>query len=783
MQFPTDFFRASDEMCTYEKHVNAPYIRKKFTAKKYKKAYILVSGLGFYKLYINGKNITKGLLAPYISNLDDIVYFDKYDVTELLNQGENAIGLVLGNGMQNSNGGRVWDFDIAKFRNIPCFTASIIYVDENGNETQIFADESFKCAPSPIIFDDLRSGCFYDATVETEGWNLPDFDDSDWENVKKADRPRGEYRICEADPIVITKEIKAVEIKKAVLDERFDNRENMRLDTQFKFDVRGKEGILYDFGVNSAGICRLKIDGKKGQKIFVQFCELMTSDGKISYINTGSFYPDNYGQSIYYICKGEKDEVFVPDFTYFGYRFAVVYGLSEEQIKDDTLVMLVANSDLKVRAEYECSDEIMNKLGKMGRVSDLANFYYFPTDCPHREKNGWTGDAAVSAEHMLLTLTPENSYKEWLRNICASQLLDGSLSGIVPTGGWGFEWGNGPAWDNVLTELCWQTWRMRGDLSLAYECRENILRYLSYISQKRRDDGLIAIGLGDWLQPMKHADQPSAPLYVTDSVISMYICKKASDLFGALNLPLQKNFADGLYSSLRNTIRRNLIDFNTMTVRSRCQTSQAICIYYGVFDESEISKAGDVLVDIVHESNDRFDCGMIGMRVIFHVLSMCGHGELAYKMITRDDYPSYGFLLKQGLTSMPEDFLPENQWDNPDSLNHHFMGDITSWFIQRVVGITVNPRLKNANDFDIRPDFICELEYASAFYDAPCGKIEVKWSRKNERVKLEINCPDSATGYIVMPDNYRFVCEDERLRIHNSAITELKSGTYFAKKI
>jgi len=783
MNFPTRFFRATDEMCTYEKHVNAPYIRKTFTAEKFSKAYILVSGLGFYKLYINGKDITKGLLAPYISNPDDIVYFDKYEITDLINDGNNAIGLILGNGMQNCNGGRVWDFDIAKFRNVPCFSASIIYVDENGNETQVDADESFKCAPSPIIFDDLRSGCFYDANLEISSWNEANFDDTEWCNVKPADTPRGEYRICEADPVVITKEIKAVDVRKAILDERFDNRENMRFDTQFKFDVRGKEGTLYDFGVNSAGICRLKIDGKKGQKIFVQFCELMTTDGKISYINSGSFYPDNYGQSIYYVCKGEKDEIFVPDFTYFGYRFAMVYGLDDEQIKDDTLTMLVANSDLKVRGGYECSDEIMNTLGKMGRVSDLANFYYFPTDCPHREKNGWTGDAAVSAEHVLLMLTPEKSYKEWLRNICASQLQSGQLSGIVPTGGWGFEWGNGPAWDNVLTELCWQVWRMRGDLSLAEECKENILRYLSYISQKRRPDGLIAIGLGDWLQPLKHADQPSSPLYVTDSVISMYICKKASDLFGAMNLPVHKSFADELYTSFCTAIRKNLIDFGTMTVRSRCQTSQAICIFYGVFDECEISKACDVLVDLVHEKDDHFDCGMIGMRVIFHALSMCGQGELAYKMITRTDYPSYGIMLRQGLTSMPENFLPEDKWNSPDSLNHHFMGDITSWFIQKIVGITVNPRLTDAKDFDIKPDFISQLEHASAFYDAPCGRIEVKWSRENNIIKLVIDCPEEATGYIVMPKDYRFHCDDERERIDNASITELKAGTYFVKKV
>lgn len=778
MNFPSVFFKATDEYNTYEKHVNAPYIRKKFACPEFEKAYIVISGLGFYELYLNGRNITKGLLAPYISNPDDIVYFDKYDVTDLLGE-SNVVGLILGNGMQNAHGGRVWDFDIARFRNAPCFAASIIYVDKDGNETAVEADDSFRCHPSPIIFDDLRSGCFYDANLEISDWLSADYDDSGWCNVRKADNPRGEYRFCDADPIVIAKEISPVDIGKVRLADNLDNRENMRLDTQFKFNKGGKEGILFDFGVNTAGIFRLKVDGRKGQEIFIQFAEHKMSNGEISYANTGSFYPDGYGETAYYICKGEKNEIFEPSFCYIGFRYAVVFGLDENQINSETLTMLVANSDLKERGGFECSDETMNSLGRMGRISDLANFYYFPTDCPHREKNGWTGDAAVSAEHVILTLTPEKSYREWLRNICKAQADDGRLPGIIPTGGWGFAWGNGPAWDNVMTELCWQIFRMRGDLTPAKECSESIFRYLSYISQRRRSDGLIAIGLGDWLQPMKGSGSPNCPLCITDSVISMYICQKAAYLFKALGLEMHYDFAEKLRSSLKEAIRRNCINFATMEVVSHSQTAQAICIYYGAFEESEKQAATKVLVDLVHEKGDHFDCGMIGVRTVFHVLSDGGFGELAYKMICREDYPSYGILLRQGLTSMPEDFLPESNWDNPNSLNHHFMGDITSWFIQKVAGIRVNPRLSSPDDFDIQPDFIPQLENASAFYEAPCGRVEVSWKKSDGGYSLEVVAPEKATGYIKLPYGFCFVdAENPYSTLSRSSVTEIRSGKF-----
>ncbi len=784
MKFPKKFYKATEAYNTYEKHVNAPYLRADLDLQAGLHYAVTVTGLGFYRLFVNGTEITKGLLAPYISSPDDLVYFDRYDITDhVRTEGGNTIALLLGNGMQNAPGGRVWDFDVAHFRGAPRFAMELTSVDEAGTETNEDIGGRFKTAPSPILFDDLRSGCFYDANLEQPGWNEPGFDDRAWRPVLPAEAPRGERRLCDTDPITVQKTIKAVAIQEAVMDTRLNNRSNMRLDTQFKFSALGQTGVMFDFGVNTAGVCRLTLDGKKGQKIFIQFCEMLTSDGRPSYQNTGSFYPDGYGQTAYYVCKGEKGETFVPSFCYFGYRCAVVYGLEPDQICDDTLVMLVANSDLKERGGFTCSDTVMNRLGDMARVSDLANFWYFPTDCPHREKNGWTGDAACSAEHMLLTLTPERSYREWLRSICKAQNGKGQLPGIVPTGGWGFEWGNGPAWDNVLSELCWQINRLRGDLTPASECADSLLRYVAYIAANREADGLIHFGLGDWLQPGKGAGDPIAPVRLTSSVIAMYIANKSADLFDALGRDLSRDFARRLAQELRQAVRDNLIDFGTMTALPRCQTAQAICLYYGVFSESERARAGEVLLDIIHENDDHFDCGMIGMRVLFHVLSMLGQGELAYQMITRTDYPSYGMFVRRGLTSLPEDFMKDKDLDCCNSLNHHFFGDIVSWFLQRVVGICVNPRGISPDQIDVTPDFLNALDHAEGFYTAPAGKVSVKWAKADKAATLEIEAPDGVTGHIRLPAGWVFV--DEKRTggcLHGSNFTGLKPGAYCCQK-
>ncbi len=752
------FFHASDERNTYEKHVPAPYLRTEIQPKQGCRYLLTVTGLGFYELYLNGENITKGLLAPYISNPDDLIYFDEYDVTGRLSTGGNAaVGLLLGNGMRNPIGGRVWGFDAPPYPKVPCFAASFTEIDADGNRTETDIGGTFRWHPSPILFDDLRSGCFYDANREIKGWNLPGFDDSTWLPVEETDRPRGEFRLCEADPIVVTEERAPVLIRDAKLDRHLDNRQNMRLNTQYKFKLQRKKGVLFDFGVNTAGLCRLNVNGTPGQRIVIQFCEFLTADGRPSYRNTGAFYPDGYGQTVMYICKGEENETFVPSFCYFGYRYAFVCGLQSEQIKKTTLTMLRANSALRERGAFTCSDETMNALKDMARVSDLANFWYFPTDCPHREKNGWTGDAAVSAEHMLLTLTPENSYKEWLRNICKAQREDGAIPCVVPTDGrFGFTWGNGPAWDNVLSELCWQTYRLRGDLSLAAESADALARYLNFIDTLRDESGLISYGLGDWCQPGHAASKYTTPELLSSSVIAMYIAQKSAELFQKLDRPVDAQRATTLRDELKAAVRARFVDTDSMTVAPRTQTAQAICLYYGVFEPEETAAAGKVLLQLIHEKDDHFDCGMIGMRVLFHVLSDLGQGDLAFRMITRTDFPSYGMFVKRGLTALPEDFLDDSKCDNPNSLNHHFFGDIVSWFLQRVVGISVNPNRTDANFLVIRPDFLSALTFAEGHYDALCGKVAVRWEKTADGVFLQIDAPETAQGDIRLPDGYRF---------------------------
>lgn len=743
MNFPKCFIKATNEFNTFEKFVSAPYFRKVFTVNDTADAQIKIAACGFYKLFVNGENITKGALSPYISNPDDIVYQDNYTVT--LNAGENVIGIMLGNGFCNNPGGWVWQFDKSHFRAAPQFALQLTCGD-----LVIESDESFKVTSSPITFDDYRHGEHYDANLELDGWNTVYFDDCAWGNALPAPTPRGEIRVCEAEPIVVTKELKPVSITKV------------------------DDGYLYDFGQNCAGVCRLNVKGENGQRIEMQHGELLI-DGKLDieyiwfpYNENGIHWPfdKQYVHKDIYTCKGDGIESYTPSFTYHGFQYVMVTGITESQATPELLTYLVMNSDLKPCGNFTTSDKTLTALYDMTLRSVLANFYYFPTDCPQREKNGWTADAALSAEQTLLKMDATNSYREWMRNICKAQDTRGALPGIVPTGGWGFDWGNGPAWDGVLATLPYFSYKYRGDKQIIRESAAAFVKYLHYLTTRNDENGLLAIGLGDWCHVGERYTRPVAPLIVTDTIMAVDIATKMAHLLDSVNMKAQADFALATAKHYREAFRKNLIDFDTMTVEGSCQSSQAMAIYYNLFSEDEKQAAFARLLQLIDEKDGHMDVGVLGARVIFYVLSDFGYADLALNMIARPDFPSYGYIVELGLNTLWEKFTREPM----ESINHHFWGDITAWFVKVLAGLNYNPDANDLNRVDIKPHIAEKLNDAAAYYDSNYGRIETAWVKCDGKVTLTVNAPDGMTGVIAPQNNYCFDNGDTQ--------KPLASGTY-----
>ncbi len=748
MDFSMKFVSEDREFSNYEKYVPAPLFRKSFElSESPESAEIMICGLGMYDLFVNGSRITKGCLAPYIGNTDHYIYYDKYDIKKYLRQGENVIGVMLGDGHQNEKV-LMWDASENVTNSAPKLALSVEICCEN-SVVRMEAD-SFVCKKGPILFNDVRSGIFYDARLEEDGWNQPGFVEKGWHMPLTVERPRGKAKICGVEPVRVSGELKPVSIQKGGIVPH-EVHEQMTEQTKklhsFEKHVPYDGGYIYDFGENNSGIYRLKIKGYPGQKIDLQCGEQLT-DGKLNYNNI-KYYPDGYAQRDIYYLKGGEEEIFEPQFTYHGYRYVYVYGITEEQATEELLTYLVMSSELPERGTFECSDERANAIYRMGRRSDISNFFYFPVDCPHREKNGWTGDASVSAEHMMMTIGAENSWREWLCNIRAAQHETGIIPCIVPTGSWGYGWGSGPAWDNVIFNLPYVIYRYRGDKDIILENAHAMMRYLEYVSRKRDERGIVGFGLGDWLPVGKDANDYTSDIGFTDSVMVLDMCRKGAEMFEAAGLPLHRDFAERLGQEMYEAIRREYIDFDTYVVRNRCDTSQAMALFFDIFTEEEKERGFAVLMEILGEENNNFTCGFLGLRVLFHVLAQFGQANLAYHMITKKDFPSYGYWLDKGETTFLEYFDVYDTYFE-QSKNHHFMGDVVNWLMRCPGGLNV----VNAEFVQVKPCFIEKLDWCRTTHRLPQGEIEICWRREAAYIDLKVTCDESIGFEVVLPEGY-----------------------------
>ena len=741
------FICAGKKRGTWQKPVAAPWFRREFAlAEVPREAKLSICGLGLYRLYLNGKDITGKAFAPYMCNTDHLVYWDVYDVLPWLVTGENVVGVLLGNGWQNAQGGATWGMQEASFQSEPKLSFEL-RMRSGEREWKVVSDSSVLTHPSPVLFDDLWYGEYYDARRGQVGWCRPGLDTGDWKPAEYTEAPRGEARLCGAVPVREISSLRPVAIREC------------------------PGGYLYDFGENNAGVCALHIrNTMPGQEIVLIHGEYV-HDGMLDNRKC-SFLPDNLGQQDRYICRGGREERWQPVFTYHGFRYVYVQGVTREQADEELLTYRVIHADLGSCGGFSCSDPVLNQLQEMTRRSTLSNYCFFPTDCPQREKNGWTGDAALSAEQIMLNFEPDLSQREWLRNICRAQDSTGMLPGIVPTGGWGMGLG-GPAWDSALVCLPFYLWKYRGDTAAFEECREAILRYLRYAGGCRDEKGLIEIGLGDWM-PVGQADSRAfrAPVSVTDTAFVYDMCRKVLVMMEACGNTKEYPYVASLAADLYKSARKSLVDWDTCEVAGQCQTSQAVFLYFGLFREEEEDRAMEPLLKYIAEADGHMDVGILGGRVLFHVLSSHGYGDLAYKMVVREDFPSYGNWVARGATTLWEDFTEKEEEVN--SRNHHMWGDISSWMIQRVAGLQLNPSGKNFGEVLIKPDFTAGLEEAEAWHVSPQGCITVHWHREGKDIDLEVSLPEGTDAVVSLG-------KQEELRVPAGGYETVreKEGVYY----
>ena len=699
---------------TIENHVNAPLFKRVFDCDDTANATLTITAVGLYRLWLNGQELNKSLFAPYLSNPDQLVFSDVYDISDKLLAKNNVLCVLLGNGFVNCNDFDIWLNQSAPYRSAPKFALSVAA----GGKNILESDESFFVTDSAITFDDFRCGEHYDARKEVADI-LQRADTDGMERATVATPPKGEVVANNTQPVVAGAPARAVSVTKT------------------------KRGYLYDFGKNDLGVCKLSLlTAESGQQIDLYYGEVLDGDNSIDYRNI-SFDKtvDGYNQHDMYICM-DGVQSYMPSFTWHGFRYCEVCGLSEQQATLDAVTFVSTRTQLPVVSKFSCDNDTVNKIVDIILQSDKSGFLYYPYDCPQREKNGWTADASLSTEQILYSFDAKRSLEQWLKSIRKAQRPSGELPGIIPTAGWGFDFGNGPAWDSVLVELPYQLYRFYGDESVVTDNAKAIDKYFAYVQTKLNEYGLASFGLGDWCQTYTKAEwEYETPLEVSDTLTLVDLAQKTTTMFEAVGLPSAHiiDFADKLVQNFRKKYIRDGI-FVTKT-----QTALAMALQTGVLNDEESAVAYDELTKLVHQQNDHFRVGVVGYKYLFETLAAHGDVDLCFNLITQKSCPSYGYIVQQGATTLwevlEEYYRDENgliaRKDGSErvlSFNHHFWGGVLAWIYKYIGWIDVI----DSETVEITPTAIKGVNSANMTYSRNGKTLSVSWQRVDGKTNLTI---------------------------------------------
>lgn len=742
--------------------VPAPLFRKSFILEKeIVSARVYLCGLGYHELYLNGRKIGDEVLAPAFTRYDRTVLYNTYDITEAILPGENVIGVILGNGFYNSFTEDVWDNGHASWRHQPKLIAQVHLTYADGQQQVIASDSTWKVSKGPIVMDAVRNGEQYDARLEKAGWSCPGYRDEEWEQARFVRSPGGTLKSFQMTPIRVTETIRPVSLREAA------------------------PGVwVYDLGQNISGWVRLQVSapGAAGNEITLKYAEKLKADGTIdqsnidTFVNTGEFQTDKY------ITKGGEIETWEPRFTYHGFQYIQMTGFPGTPSLD-SLCGRVVHTDFQSCGEFTCSNELLNRIQTCARWSTLGNYHGIPTDCPHREKNGWTGDALLSAEQVLMNFDPASAYTKWMKDFLDVQRPSGQVPGVVPTGFWGYNWGSGPAWDSAMILIPWYLYLYCGDLSILEVLYDGMKRYLEFMTSMS-EDFLLNFGLGDWCPPVGGPDAHKCPTVVTDTAYYFVDADTVAKCAALLGKTEDAARYTELAASIREAFRRNFLDTETGIVTGHCQTSQACALYQGLVDEEEKARVLEKLVEQVEVQNRHIDCGILGAKYLLHTLTEMGRADLAYAIATQTSFPGWGHWMEQGATTLWE------TWNGDSSRNHHMFSDISAWFYKELAGINPDPEKPGFRHVILRPNPVPGLDKVECSHQSPYGRIECSWQVENNRFTARVEIPANSHATFYLPSPYTKnvmesgipAAESQGIQVNQNATgiisLSLESGSY-----
>lgn len=733
-------------------------LRKEFTVgKDIERARAYICGLGYYELRINGEKVGDHVLDPGWTDYDKRSLYVTYDVTNQLKGGENAVGVMLGNGRYSPPDESVnkSPVPLKKYGDSPVLIVQLHLDFTDGSCMRIVTDETWKTAQGPIVSDDLYDGETYDARLEKIGWDAPFFDDADWSFATIVDAPEGKL-VSQASfpPIKVVKRLQPREIT--------NPRPNV---------------YLYDFGQNFTGWVRLRVRGPRDSQVQLRYAELLDENGMINTVpNREAKTTDTY------ILKGEGEELYEPRFTYHGFRYVEVTGFPGTPTLE-SLEGRVVHSAVEPVGSFACSNSLINRIHQNVLWGQLSNLMSVPTDCPQRdERMGWMGDAQLTVEEAIYNFDMAGFYTKWSFDIKEAQKDDGSVPDVVPPY-WSF-YPADPAWGTACVVIPWYLYLYYEDKRILEENYCGIKKWVDFLHSQAKDYLLSYGKCGDWCPP-GHVRPPDTPLKVTstwyyyhdtltlseiarilgkseDAERYSQLSEKIKDAFNREFLQEDrysgKKYSD-LYEAVEDLIPPIVSEDKKDEMRKKAaavwvpssQTTNLLPLFLHMVPEDKRQKVLRNLVDdIVVTHSYHLNTGIVGTRYLFDVLTKYGYTDLAYKLATQTTYPSWGYMIKEGATTLWE------RWEylanaGMNSHNHIMFGTVDAWFYKVLAGIGLDSAGPGFQRIIIKPYPVGDLKYASASVKTTRGIVSSSWARHDRSLVLNVTLPFNSEAKVHIP--------------------------------
>ncbi|MCX6560119.1 MAG: family 78 glycoside hydrolase catalytic domain [Candidatus Aminicenantes bacterium] len=675
-------------------------LRKELTlAASVVRARAYVAGLGYHELRVNGRKAGDGVLEPGWTTYDKRVLYVTYDLTSLLRSGANAVGVMLGQGWYK-NRGLLLRLDVE--------TA-------DGGRVSLVSDASWKAAPGPITADSLYNGEAYDARLETPGWDEPGFSDKGWKAAAAIEGPKG---------VLSAQMMPAIRVMDTIVPFKMTN---------------PKPGVyVFDMGQNFSGWARLRVSGPCGAAVRLRFAELTYGNGLINQENLRSARAEDV-----YTLKGEGEETYEPRFTYHGFRYVEMTGFPGVPTAE-TLRGRVVHSGVGQTGSFSCSKPILNSLQRIITWGQKTNLHSVPTDCDQRdERMGWMGDAQGTAEEAIMNFDMAAFYTNFLRDIRDVQDEQGRITDTVP-----HIWGSrpaDPAWGTAYPLIAWYMYQYYGDKRILEEHYDGLKAYVEFLRGKA-ENGLVKYSYyGDWVAVDK------TPGAIVSSFYYYYDVRVLADIAAALKRDAEARSYGELAASIKEAFQAEYFDPKSKNYANGTQTANALALFLELAPEAERGAVwGNLFDNIAYKNDSHLTTGIIGTKYIMEVLNRFGAADLAYDIAAQTSYPSWGYMIENGATTLWE-LWQKREGPSMNSHNHPMFGSVGAWLYKTLTGLNRAPDTVGFEKILIAPQMVRDLTHASGSIGTVRGRLTSSWSKSAKSIAIEVEIPCGSEAEIVLP--------------------------------